>query len=132
MTTRVTDRIVRVLVVVDGLVILAGTLLGFASHDTLNLAALGRIAATSIPFIGAWYLVSPWLGVYDPPHALEIRGIWRILLACCYAAPLGAVVRAAWLKSSALPLFVLIMAGVLGTMLVVWRSIAVLLYQRSR
>lgn len=116
----------------DVAVYLLATLLGFASHERLETAALGRMLATFVPFLVAWLALSAWTGVYRPYPSASLRLLGKALLATLFAAPLGAVLRGFWLKSPVIPLFVLLMAVVTAGLMLLWRGTLYLLERRSR
>jgi hypothetical protein len=106
----------------DIAVYLVATVLGFASHDELSLDAWSRLLATLVPFVLAWFLISPWIvGGMDPNE----RGpslLWRPALAAIYAAPLGAWLRGLWIGAPIQVVFVAVMGAVTATLMVVWRA----------
>ena len=118
-----TDRIFRLALLGDMAIYLLATIFGFLSHLSDSEILIGRVAATLIPFLLAWLIVAPWLGAYDPQIIRNTKSVWRVALAALYAAPIGAFGRSLWLNTPTLPLFVIIMAGVTMTMIVVWRLV---------
>lgn len=120
----------RGLLLGDLVVLALGTVAGFATHDTLD-SGLARMLATFLPLCAGWLLVGPWLGVYDPTLSRTAQGLWRVPYAMLLAAPLAGVLRAAWLGSAALPVFVTVLAGVNGLALLVWRALYVLSRRRG-
>ena len=120
-----------VVVLGDVLTYFVVTLIGFSSHDTLALGALARILATFIPFTAGWFLIAPWLGIFQASIIKDRTHLPRVLLAALLAAPIGAFLRGLWLGSPILPVFVLVMAGVSGLGMMIWRSILQFLIKGS-
>lgn len=119
-----------VIVVGDGVIYLLITLLGFASHDTLLPEALNRILATFVPFFTAWFVVAYMLGLFSWDGIKDPRQLWRPPLAAIIAASIGGIVRGLWLRSTILPLFILVMAGVTMVGMFIWRSLLLFLLRR--
>jgi hypothetical protein len=110
----------------DALVIAVLVFVGIRFHGS---DASSRLIFTLLPFLLAWMFTSAMLGILQP---LPWRHIWRILPAMLLAAPLGAILRAAWLGSPALPIFALIMGTTLAAGLLAWRALFNLLFVRSK
>ena len=110
-----------VLIVGDAIVILLAVLLGLFFHQSEMTV---RLQYTFVPFLSAWLLAAWTLGLYSKPSLL------RVPLAAIFAAPLGAVVRAAWLGSTVIPIFAVVMAGVLTIGMLVWRTLFAFLVAR--
>jgi hypothetical protein len=111
-----------VLLVGDIVTLSLVTIYGFARHSTLDTAGV-RMLATFIPLLAAWFLIAPYLGVFDLQRASEIRQVWRPAWAMLLAAPLFAFLRGLWLNAPIVPLFVLVMGGVGAVALLLWRII---------
>jgi len=114
----------------DILGLVAITLLGFASHDELAAGKLTRMLATFLPFLAAWLMVAPWLGLYSQPARAGWAVAWRTPLAALLAAPLGGWLRGLVLAAPILPVFVLVMAAISALVLSLWRLAAVVLLRR--
>jgi hypothetical protein len=104
-------------------VYLLATILGFLSHAGESDPTINRMAATFLPFLISWIIIAPWLGVYHPDTISDPKSLWRPVLASLYAAPVGAFGRSLWLGSPTLPLFVIIMAGVIAGLMFLWRGL---------
>jgi hypothetical protein len=98
------------------------TLFGFASHDELGTAG-SRMLTTFFPLVGAWILISPWLGVFKAENTANPRQIWRPFWAMVLAGPMAAWIRGAWLQRPILPIFVVVLGGVSALALLAWRSL---------
>jgi hypothetical protein len=99
------------------------TLLGFATHGLLTISPAWRFLATFLPFLGAWILAALAVGAFDTTVFTSPRQLWRPAIAALLAAPLGAVVRGAWLGAPVLPIFVLIMGVVSIAAILAWRGL---------
>ncbi len=105
----------------DVLALLLFTATGRGSHALPNSDILAALA-TAFPFVLAWFLVAPWLGLFKADISLSWRQGWRIPLAWLIAAPLGAFVRA-WLLGRAVipPTFVLVTIIFATLFILIWR-----------
>jgi hypothetical protein len=111
-----------VLIIGDVLTLFLVTVAGFASHDELMKSGL-RLLSTFIPLCAAWFLVSPHLGVFNVPQVHDLKQLWRPFWAMVLAAPLAGWLRAVWLGTQVLPVFVLIIGGISALSLLVWRAV---------
>jgi hypothetical protein len=108
------------------------TTIGFASHEELAAGSVERMLATFVPFLAAWLLVAPWLGLFGAT-ASEVKSVfWRTPLAALLAAPLGGWLRGLLLGAPILPVFVLVMVGVSALVLTGWRIGIWAFYLRPR
>ncbi len=98
------------------------TIIGFASHNRLSDAA-ARFLPNLIPWIVAWLLVGPHLGVFDTKLAAQPRQLWRPPWAMLLAAPMGGLLRSLWLGTQVIPLFVLVMGSISALALLLWRFV---------
>ena len=112
----------RALIIGDVLVIGIITLIGFASHGELSLAGVPRMLTTFLPLLACWFLASPWLGLFDLQGSRS-NFLWRIPFAMLLAAPLTAILRAAMLNETAIPLFTLILGGSTAIGMMIWRAL---------
>ncbi len=120
-----------ILILGDGLVILAVTIAGFANHGTL-LSAGSRIFTTIIPLALAWTAVAPLMGAYRYETVSDARMLWKPFWAMVVAGPFAAFLRSVLLGGTPiLPLFVVILGGFGAIGILVWRLAFVLIHQRS-
>jgi hypothetical protein len=98
------------------------TLFGFASHGTLGSAGV-RMLSTLIPVLISWFLVAPFLGVYRLEWTVDWRQLWRPFWAMVIAAPFAAWMRAVWLGSVILPIFVVVLGGISAIAILIWRLV---------
>lgn len=104
----------------DALALLVVVIIGLRFHGESSLA---RLPFTFLPWLLAWILAGLPLGLFasEQPALGALAG--RTLWAMALASPLAGVLRAAWLGTGALPVFVLVM-GLLSTVAIfVWRAI---------
>ena len=120
-----------VLLVGDVLTISLVTVLGFASHGTLGNAG-SRMLTTFVPLVIAWFMVAPFLGVYDLVYASTVRQLWRPFWAAVLAGPMAAWLRGVWLNAPILPLFVVVLGGVSALSLLAWRGLYILILSRQK
>lgn len=109
------------LILMDGIILLLVTFIGFASHN--NSLADGRWLVTFLPMLAGW-LVAGWLGdVFQPQISTDYRQLWRVMGCAALAAPFGAVLRGLWLQSVVMPIFALVMMAVSAAGMLIWRLI---------
>lgn len=99
------------------------TVIGFATHGETELSFLPRMLTTFIPLVVSWFLIAPWLGLFNLQQTSIPKQLWRPLLAMLLAAPMTAILRAVMLNAVALPLFTLILGGSAAIGLFVWRGL---------
>ncbi len=106
------------------------TFIGFATHGETDLSFIPRMGTTFLPLLFGWFLLAPWLGLFDEQIIANPKNLWRIILAMLFIAPLAAFLRAAWLGAAALPLFPLILGGSNALGMIVWRWIYIFVARR--
>jgi hypothetical protein len=99
------------------------TVIGFATHGETDLSFLPRMLTTFIPLLVSWFLIAPWLGLFNVQITSAPKQLWRPLLAMLLAAPMTAVLRAAMLNTVALPLFAFILGGSAALGMLLWRGL---------
>ncbi len=111
-----------VLIVGDVVTISLVTIIGFASHGTATSAGT-RMLTTFLPLTAAWFLIAPFVGVYDRRNVVDWRQLWRPFWSMVLAAPMAAWMRGMILDSPILPLFVIILGGVSAIGMFLWRGV---------
>ena len=111
------------LVLGDIITLVIITVIGFATHGETDLSFLPRMSTTFIPLVVSWFLIAPWLGLFDAQNTSAPKQLWRPLLAMLLAAPVAAILRAAMLNTVALPLFTLILGGSAALGMLLWRGL---------
>ena len=112
-----------ILIAGDILALAIITFIGFATHGETDISFVPRMLTTFIPLLVSWFLIAPWLGLFDAQIISEPKQLWRPPLAMLLAAPMTAILRAMMLNSVALPLFTLILGGSAAIGMLVWRSL---------
>ena len=107
----------------DLLALASITVIGFATHGETDLSFAPRMLTTFVPLVVGWFLIAPWLGLFDVRIASALKQLWRSPLAMLLAAPMAAVLRAAMLNAVALPLFTLILGGSAALGMLLWRGV---------
>ena len=120
------------LVLGDLLALAIITVIGFASHGETDLSFVPRMFTTFIPLVVGWFLIAPWLGLFDFRHTTTFKQLWRPPLAMLLATPLAVILRAAMLNGAALPLFALILGGSAALGMLVWRGLYLIWKSRAR
>lgn len=114
------DRsLLRWAVVGDVVVLIVLTVLGFASHSTLD--ETWRLLVTTVGVLAAWAIVGPWFGVFSTEVLTRWHAVWKVALAWAIAAPVAGFFRGLVLDLSVSATFILVTIAVNGAALVVWR-----------
>jgi hypothetical protein len=95
------------------------TIVGFATHDTLD--ALWRMIVTVVAALLAWAAAAPFLQVYDEDVISDAKSLWRVAWAWMLAAPMATFLRGMALDRDIPWVFVLVTMGLNGIALVAWR-----------
>lgn len=104
----------------DAVVLVTLTVVGFATHSTLD--ATWRLAVTTVGVLVSWALIAPWFGVFSTSVLTRPAAVWRVAWAWAIAAPVAGFLRAWVLGVSVSATFILVMIAVNGTGLVIWRA----------
>lgn len=121
-----------ILILGDIIALAVITIIGFATHGEMDLSFVPRMLTTFIPLLVSWFLIAPWLGVFNPQVTVTPKQLWRPLLAMLLAAPMTAILRAALLNAVALPLFTVILGGSAAVGMAIWRGLYLLWKRKSR
>lgn len=114
------------LIVGDIFAILIVTLIGFATHGELGMSFVPRMTATFFPLLLAWFLLSPFLGLFQKDLTANPRQLWRPVLAMIFAAPFAAVLRGFFLNAPIIPIFAVVLAATSALGMLLWRALYVL------
>ncbi|MDQ3004729.1 MAG: DUF3054 domain-containing protein [Chloroflexota bacterium] len=120
------------LILGDIFVIFAVTLIGFATHGELDRSFITRMSALFFPLVIAWFLLSPWLGLFQPEITSNLKQLWRPALAMLFAVPLAAVLRGFILKAPIIPIFVVVLAATSAFGMFCWRGIYFFFNRKTR
>ena len=104
----------------DSLTLALVTMIGFASHGTLGSAGV-RMVTTFAPLVVAWFLVAPFMGLYDLSLNRDVRNLWRPVYAMLIAAPFAAWLRGVLLNEPIIPLFVAVLIAFGALAIFSWR-----------
>ena len=107
----------------DFLAIAIITLIGFASHNEADVSFLSRMAAMFFPQVIAWFLLTPWLGLFQDEIIYDARQLWRPALSALFATPLAAVLRGIILHAPIIPIFAVVLGATTALGMLLWRSI---------
>ena len=121
-----------VLMLGDILAIGLVTIIGFATHGDTGLSFLPRMAATFFPLVIAWFLLAPWLGLFQDEVIHNSRQLWRPALTALFAAPLASVLRGFMLNAPIIPIFAVVLSATSALGMVVWRALYFLLNRKVR
>jgi hypothetical protein len=99
------------------------TIIGFATHGETDLSFLPRMAALYVPLVVSWFLLAPFLGLFQRQTTLEPKQLWRPVLAMIFAASLAVVLRGFLLNAPIIPIFAAILAGTSALGMFIWRLI---------
>lgn len=120
-----------ILIAGDILALAIITVIGFATHGETDISLLPRMLTTFIPLVVSWFLIAPWLGLFNLQITLAPKQLWRPPLAMLLAAPMTTILRAAMLNTVALPLFTLILGGSAALGMLVWRGLYLWGYKKT-
>ena len=120
-----------ILILGDILAIVILTYIGFATHGETDISYLMRMGTTFFPVLVGWFLIAPWLGLFDEQVIVNPKLLWRILLAMVFIAPLAVILRATLLHSAAQPLFALILGGSNALGMLAWRALYLFVIRRK-
>ena len=121
-----------ILILGDILAIAILTVIGFATHGETGFSYILRMGTTFFPVLVSWFLIAPWLGLFDEQVIANPKLLWRILLAMIFIAQLAVILRATLLHSAAQPLFVLILGGSNMLGMLVWRILYLFIARRAK
>ena len=113
----------QLLIAGDVLAIAIVTVIGFTTHGEAGLSFLPRMLAAFIPLMIAWFLLSPWLGLFQQDITSNPKQLWRPVLAMLLAAPFGAVLRGLILNAPVIPVFAVVLASTSALGMLVWRGL---------
>lgn len=111
------------LILGDLLAIALVTVIGFATHGETDFSLLPRMLTTFLPMSVAWFLVAPFLGLFQPEITGNSRQLWRPFLGMVFAGPLAALLRAFLLNTVVIPIFAIVLSGFAGLGMLAWRLI---------
>ncbi|MEX1247526.1 MAG: DUF3054 domain-containing protein [Anaerolineales bacterium] len=120
-----------ILLIDDGVAIFIVTFIGLQFHQ-MDTLFLERLPFTFIPFYAAWVLFAAALQLYAPARAAYWIDLWRVPAAAVLSALPAATLRAWWLGTPVVPVFVAVIGAALAIGLLVSRSIYILAFGGGR
>lgn len=97
------------------------TMLGFLTHDRAD-AGLMRFLASLLPFALGWLLAASPLNLLNSQQIQQRPCPHHILWATLLAAPFAGWLRAFWLQTTVIPIFVLVLFATNALGLILWRT----------
>ena len=120
------------LILGDIFAILTVTTIGFATHGELNTSFTTRMSALFFPHVIAWFLLSPWFGLFQTEIISNPKQLCRPALAMLFAAPLAAVLRGLILNAPIIPIFVVVLIATSAFGMILWRGLFFFLSRKAR
>ena len=114
----------------DAVAVAIVTVIGFVTHGETGISFLPHMLAAFIPLTVAWFLVAPWLGLFQPEITSNPKQLWRPMLAMLFAGPLAAVLRGLILNAPIIPIFAVVLSATSAFGMLVWRGIYIFVSQR--
>ncbi|MFT3893494.1 MAG: DUF3054 domain-containing protein [Anaerolineales bacterium] len=111
------------LIIGDILAILLVTIIGFATHGELGTSFAARMAAAFFPLTVAWFLLAPFIRLFQLEITSNPRQLWRPVLAMFFAGPFAAVLRGFLLNAPVIPIFAVVLSATSAFGMLVWRWI---------
>jgi DUF3054 family protein len=121
----------NILILGDFLMIAFITLIGFATHGETGVSFLPRMAAIYFPLSVSWFILAPFLGLFQEETISSPKQLWRPALVALFAALLAAVLRGFILNAPIIPIFAVVLGGTTASGMVLWRGLYFLLKQNS-
>ena len=126
-----TDRnhmLIALAVLGDALVFVLFVVLAPIEHGMVQIEAFGR---TALPFAGAWFLASPWLGAFRASTVTRLRlAAWRVPLIWL-GCGIAAVMLRVWLTDRTFSwAFTIASITAVAVMLLTWRLLLLLTARR--
>ena len=107
----------------DTLAIAILILIGFATHGETGLSFLPRMSALFFPLVISWFILAPWLGLFQHEIVSDPKQLWRPALSMLFASSLAIVLRGLILNAPILPIFAVVFGTVTALGMVLWRMI---------
>ena len=107
-------------------------LIGFATHGETGLSFLPRMSALFFPLVISWFILAPWLGLFQHEIVSNPKQLWRPALVMLFAAPLAAAVRGLILNAPIIPIFVIVLSAASALGMVVWRGLYYFIHPKIR
>lgn len=106
------------------------TLIGFATHNEADLSFLPRMMIVFLPLVFAWFLLAPWLGLFQQEVTSSLKQLWRPAFAMLFAASLAVIIRGLILNAPILPIFAVVLSATSALGMLIWRGVYFILNRR--
>ena len=117
------------LLIDDAVAIFVVTMIGLGFHQ-MEAVLWDRVPFTFIPFYATWVLAAAALQLYNPARAGDWTQLWRVPLAAAIAALPATALRALWLGTPLVPVFVLVMGLAVFLGLLISRGLYIISFGR--
>ena len=98
-------------------------LIGFATHGETGLSFLPRMSVLFFPLVISWFILAPWLGLFQHEIVSNSKQLWRPALVMLFAVPLAVTLRGLILNAPIIPIFVIVLSATSALGMVVWRGL---------
>ena len=98
-------------------------LIGFATHGETGLSFLPRMTLLFFPLVISWFILAPWLGLFQHEIVSNSKQLWRPALVMLFAVPLAVTLRGLILNAPIIPIFVIVLSATSALGMVVWRGL---------
>jgi hypothetical protein len=120
----------QILVAGDLLAMAIVTVIGFATHNEADISFLPRMAIVFLPLTVAWFLLAPWLRLFQQEITSNPRQLWRPVFVMIFAGALAVVVRGLILGTAIIPIFAVVLCATSALGMFIWRG-AYILFTRN-
>jgi ABC-type xylose transport system permease subunit len=81
------------------------------------------MTAAFFPLLISWFLLAPFLELFQAENTSNSKQLWRPVLAMVFAGPLAAVLRGLILNAAIIPIFAVVLSATSALGMLVWRAI---------
>jgi hypothetical protein len=120
-----------ILIIGDIFTVIVVMAIGFAMHGETSFAFLPRFIAICLPLAVAWFLLAPWLGLFQIEITANAKQLWRPVFVAFFAGSMAVVTRGLILNSPIIPLFAVIASVTFAMGILLWRGIYFLIIRQS-
>ena len=121
----------NILIAGDIFAILLVTIVGFATHGEAGLSFLPRMAAAFFPLTIAWFLLAPFLRLFETETTSDAKQLWRPVLVMIFAGPFAAVLRGFLLNAPVIPIFAVVLSATSALGMLIWRGVYLFLNRKA-
>ena len=120
----------RFLVAGDVFALAIVTVIGFVTHNEADLSYLPRMAIVFLPLVIAWFMLAPWLGLFQQEITSSLKQLWRPAFAMLFAASLAVVIRGLILNAPIIPIFAVVLSATSALGMLIWRGVYFILNRK--